>query len=80
MDCGAAKGIHYLHDFLIVGDPESQEYKLALETMKSLCARPHVGVPIAHHRTEGPTCRLTFMGIELDTKSGTVRLPVEKLQ
>ena len=72
------EAIHYLDDFLIVGDPESQECKLALETMKNLCAR--LGVPIAHHKTEGPTCRLTFLGIELDTRSGTLRLPVVKLQ
>ena len=70
--------IHYLDDFLIFGDPESQECKLALETVKALCAR--LGVPIALHKTEGPTCRLTFLGIELDSESCTLRLPVEKLQ
>ena len=53
------KEIHCLEDFILFGAPESQECKIALETMQSLCAR--LGVVIAHHKVEGPKCRLTFL-------------------
>jgi hypothetical protein len=39
-----------------------------------------IGVPIAAHKTEGPTTCLVFLGIELDTIAGELRLPDEKLQ
>ena len=78
LESQSVKAIHYLDDFLIFGAPKSQECKLALETTESLCAR--LGVPIAHHKTEGPTSRLTFLGIELDSESSSLRLPLEKLQ
>ena len=71
------KAIHCLDDFILFGAPESQECKIALETMQSLCAR--LEVLIAHHKIEGPKCRLTFLGIELDSESGTLRLPVGKV-
>ena len=43
-----------------------------------MCAR--LGIPIAHHKSEGPMNRVTFLGIELDTESELVRLPEEKLR
>lgn len=42
-----------------------------------VCAE--LGVPIADHKTEGPTTCLTFLGIEVDTRVGELRLPAEKL-
>ncbi len=71
------RAIHYLDDYLIFGAPNTPEYQLALAQTLVTCAR--LGVPIAKHKTEGPTCRLTFLGIELDTQAGVVRLPQEKL-
>ena len=70
--------IHYLDDFLIFGSPRSQECRQGLETTVNLCAR--LGIPIAGHKMEGPTCKLTFLGIELDSEAGILRLPAEKLQ
>ena len=35
---------------------------------------------MAAHKREGPTTCLTFLGIEIDTVKGHLRLPAEKLQ
>ena len=39
-----------------------------------------LGVPLASHKCEGPATRLTFLGIEIDTIRGLLRLPAEKLE
>ena len=39
-----------------------------------------LGVPIANHKRDGPTTCLTFLGIEVDTVAGELRLPAVKLQ
>ena len=46
---------------------------IALETCKSL------GVPVASHKVEFPRTSKTFLGIELDTQQGILRLPEDKL-
>ena len=38
-----------------------------------------LGVPLAIKKLEGLTMRLIFLGIEIDTTSGSMRLPKEKL-
>lgn len=37
-------------------------------------------VPIAAHKTDGPTTCLIFLGIVVDTLKGELRLPADKLQ
>ena len=37
-------------------------------------------VPVASHKTEGPSTCLVYLGIEIDTLKGELRLPEEKLQ
>ena len=69
--------LHYLDDYLLVGAPNSQECDFALHKTIQLCSR--FGVPIATHKTEGPSTVLTFLGIELDTLNGILRLPPVKL-
>ena len=71
------RAIHYLDDYLLFGAPNTPECQLALARTLATCDR--LGVPIAKHKTEGPACQLTFLGIELDTQAGVVRLPPEKL-
>lgn len=73
--------IHYLDDFLLMGPPRSQ---LAL-SMRSQAESTfdRLGVPVAHHKTEGPTSVLTFLGIVIDTDLFQLSLPrgkVERLQ
>ena len=53
--------LHYLDDFLLLVTPHSTQgeevLRIALETLKAL------GVPVAIHKTQGPTPSLTFLGI-----------------
>ena len=78
LESHGVKVIHYLDNFLIFGSPWSQERRRGLEITKKLCAR--LGIPIAVLKTEGPTCTLPFLGIELDSEVGMLRLPEQKLQ
>ena len=48
-----------------------------LNVLREVCGE--LGVPLASHKCEGPTTRLTFLGIEIDTTRGLLRLPAEKL-
>ena len=64
---------HYLDDFLVVGPPASPECAKTLAVLDGACA--WLGIPIAEHKREGPTTCLTFLGIEVDTVSGQLRLP-----
>ena len=68
---------HYLDDFLVVGPPTSTECADALVLLDRVCA--WLGIPIAEHKREGPTTCLTFLGIEVDTVAGQLRLPADKL-
>jgi len=69
--------MHYLDDYLLLGPPKSCECQRALETILTCCL--NMGVPVADHKTEGPSTVLVFLGIELDTINRTLRLPEEKL-
>ena len=51
--------ICYLDDFLLFGAPGSPECRLARDRTETLCAR--LGIPIAHHKSEGPTNRVTWV-------------------
>ena len=77
MEARGIKVIHYLDDFLLFGAPGSEECLRSRQAMEKLCE--DLGVPIATHKTEGPSCRLTFLGIELDSNSLIARLPEDKL-
>ena len=68
---------HYLDDFIIVAPPHSQLCQHHLTLLLQVCR--HLGVPIAAHKTEGPSTQLTFLGIEIDTEEGQLRLPADKL-
>ena len=69
--------LHYLDDFLFIGEPESRECADALRTAEEVCA--WLGIPLAWEKLEGPACVLGFLGVELDTNRMELRLPREKL-
>ena len=69
--------LHYLDDYIMIGPPGSTECQQNLETL--LDAAKDLGIPVADHKTEGPTTRLMFLGIEIDTLAGQLRLPEVKL-
>ena len=54
--------------------PRCQHY---FDTLLQECKG--LGVPIAAHETEGPSTCLVFLGIEVDTITGKLRLPRDKL-
>ena len=74
---GAHPIMHYLDDFLVFGAPGSDRCKQNLEMALKGCRV--LGVPVAPHKTEGPSTTLVFLGIELDTVKQELRLPIDKL-
>ena len=74
---GVAHAIHYLDDYLMMAPPHTDECGSALRTCLRVCES--LGVPIADHKIGGPATILTFLGIEIDTDAGVLRLPREKL-
>ena len=71
---GISEVDHYLDDF---GPPNSSACADDLKRLKTVAKC--VGVPLAEDKTEGPTCVLTFLGIEIDSNQFILRLPQEKL-
>ena len=69
--------LHYLDDFLLLVPPHSNQgevvLRCALQTLKAL------GIPVAVHKTQGPTPSLVFLGILIDTYTFELRLPSDKL-
>ena len=68
---------HYLDDFIIIGSPQSPQCQSSLDIFLQVCKE--LGVPIADEKTEGPTTSLVFLGIRIDTATGQLSLPEDKL-
>ncbi|XP_065842624.1 uncharacterized protein [Oscarella lobularis] len=75
---GVSCGLHYLDDFLFFGRgglaESAENLRRALETCRSL------GLPVALQKIGGPATTQEFLGIELDTVRGELRLSAEKLR
>ena len=67
--------LHYLDDFFLAD--KNNKLSLHMETMKS--AFKWLGVPLAPEKIEGPVTRITYLGIELDSRKFTIQLPQDKL-
>ena len=65
---GVSHIMHYLDDYLVMDYPDSPECQRSLEKILHCCQR--LGVPIAQHKTKGPSTQLVFLGIELNTREG----------
>ena len=74
---GVQHALHYLDEFLIMGPAESDACQLALATSLATCAE--LGFAVAPEKTEGPFTELMFLGLEINSLAGQVRLPAEKL-
>ena len=68
--------IHYLDDHFLA-NVSRETCQANMDTFLHICSK--LGVPIADDKLEGPSMCLTYLGIEIDTVSMTVRLPAEKL-
>ena len=69
---------YYFDDFIIVAPPGSSQCQELLSILDHECQA--LGVPIADHKRNGPTTCLTYLGIEVDTGMGQLRLPNDKLR
>ena len=74
---GVTHQLHYLDDYLLVGPPGTPTCAQALQCTLVTCQE--LGVPVAAHKTEGPSCQLTFLGIQIDTSRMELSLPPDKL-
>ena len=64
---------HYLNDFMTMGPPASLTCVRNLRVVHEVSAT--LGVPLAKDKCEGPSPRLTFFGIEIDTQERVLGLP-----
>ena len=67
--------IHYLDDFFICNNTFNQCHNDML-TMQD--AFSELGVPLAPDKIVGPSTKLTYLGIEIDSVAMTIRLPEDK--
>ena len=75
---GVTWAVHYIDDFLTIGRPGCEECWQNMKQMEATAAL--AGLPIEPEKSQGPTTRLTFLGIEIDSLEGELRLPNDKLQ
>ena len=68
---------HQLYYFLFLEVPESLQGSEFLAT--ALRVFEILGIPVAAHKTEGPTSVLVFLGILIDTQAFELHLPADKL-
>ena len=69
--------LNYLDDFLFIGTPNSAE---ALQAARlAMTVFSDMDIPVATHKTEGPSSCVTFLGIQIDTVAGQLYLPSDKL-
>jgi hypothetical protein len=78
LEQGVSRLLHYLDDFLTMGDANTTECQNNLELIKRMCK--FLGLPLKVEKLEGPTMVLTFLGIVLDTQKLEMRLPPHKLE
>ena len=68
---------HYLDDFITVGPPHSDQCLVNQSILFETCNE--LGIPLAPHKSVGPTTCLVFLGIEIDSSAMELRLPHDKL-
>ena len=76
-DNGVDRQLHYLDDFLFIGPPKRDTCAASLQIALQVCSR--LGMPVSHHKTVGPSTKLTFLGIQIDTKAMLLSLAQDKL-
>lgn len=67
---------HYLDDYITMGPPGTSVCQSNLDHITYVCEQ--LGVPLALEKLAGPTTCLEFLGIEIDTREGVLRLPADK--
>lgn len=67
--------VHYLDDFFLCANTY-EECSDHMTSMQSVFGE--LGVPLAPEKVVGPTTTLTYLGIEINTKTMSMQLPTEK--
>ena len=73
---GVRHVLHYLDDFFTAGSPGTKECSDNLQAMLSLCN--NINAPVKTSKIEGPSTRLTFLGIVIDTENMTASISPER--
>ena len=71
------KNVKILDDFLFI-EPDKTSCCNSLQKFITICNE--IGVPLAEHKTVGPTNNIVFLGIGLDSNKMLAYLPLDKLQ
>lgn len=75
-NCNIPYILHLLDDFLTISAPNSD----GEDIMKRLCKIfKDLGIPLAAHKTVGPSTELEYLGIILDSVNMEARLPEDKI-
>ena len=69
--------LHYIDDFLFVGKEGTTDCEELMTKFHTACDK--LGVPIAPEKTEGPTNKLIFLGLTINSSDQTVTIPEDKL-
>ena len=69
---------HYLDDFFFAGKVNSNDCQSLMTTFINICKK--LQVPIADEKTEGPTCVMEYLGLTIDTREMTVKIPKKKMK
>ena len=77
-DKGVRNLDHYLDDFIVLGSPCSDDCQKGLQVALEACDK--LGFPVALEKMVGPSTKLTFLGIEVDSMGLQLSLPEEKLR
>ena len=75
---GVRAVIHNIDDFLLLGSPTTSKCTQALAITLQTCQE--LGIPMAQEKTEGPTIRLTFLGIQPDSSVMCTSLHADRMQ
>ncbi|XP_029441489.1 vomeronasal type-2 receptor 26-like [Rhinatrema bivittatum] len=75
---GSRDIVHYLDDFLFVGRAASGDCLHGLGWFQRVA--DEFGIPLSAEKTEGPSNKLVFLGIELDSEAMESRLPLDKVE
>ena len=63
---------------MVVGLAHSDECQRAVNVVLRVMST--LGIPVAEDMLEGPSMRLSFLSLEIDTVAMELRLPAEKLR
>ena len=70
--------VHYLDDFLLCAPAGTRQCVDLLCQFQAMC--DELGVPLAPEKTVGPVQSLTYLGLEIDSVSQSVKVPLDKLK